>query len=87
MVDKKWNKITQSINSVGKGSSLLTNDQVQKKCFNLKSSNKKVVSKYNIESKGIGGGTNTAKQPSEFQIRIADFIGAAYIECILGTEE
>ena len=43
--------------------------------------------KYKLESKRTGEGTNTAKQPSELQIRIADIIGAAYTECIYGTEE
>ena len=45
------------------------------------------MSKYKLESKRTGGGTNTAKQSSELQIRIADIIGAAYTECICGTEE
>ena len=45
------------------------------------------MSKCKIESKQTGGGTSTAEQPREFQIRIADLIGAAYTECISETEE
>ena len=48
---------------------------------------KKAVSKYKIKLKRTGGGKNIVKQPSEFQIRITDFIGAAYTKCIPGTEK
>ena len=45
------------------------------------------MSKYKLESKRTGGGTNTAKQPSELQMRIADIIGVAFTKCICGTKE
>ena len=87
MVDKKWSEIAHAINALGCGSAILSTEQIQKKWSDMKSTSKKAVSKYKIESKRTGGRMNKVKQPSEYQVRIADIIGKAYTECTPGTEE
>ena len=85
MIDLKWKKIADSINSMGSGKVPLTVDQVSKKWTDLKSSTKLVVMKYKKGQIQTGGGINTAKEPTELQWAISTIIGSQATQGIKGT--
>ena len=61
MVDEKWAKITNNINSLGEGRSKLSDEQVQKKWIDIKSKSKTAVMKYKKAMSKTGGGSNNTK--------------------------
>ena len=86
MVDEKWKKITEELNSLGEGPALNV-EKVKIKCQDEKSKTKKAVSKYRRELEKTGGGPNTANAPTVFQSKIASFIGNTVVDGIPGTAD
>ena len=52
----------------------------------MKSMAKKAAAEYKKKLAKTGGGSNAAAMPSEFQFKIASFIGLVYTEGIPGSE-
>ena len=87
MIDAKWTEITDEINSLGNDNTTLTDTKVSKKWSDMKSAAKLAVMKYRKEMAKTGGGTNTAKNPTEVQWKIFGILKNTNIEGIEGTQD
>lgn len=86
MVDRKWEEITEAINSLGDGAPL-TVSQIHKKWTDIKSTSKGAVSKYKKAQAKTGLGADAMpKEPSELQYKVASLIGKTATEGIEGAE-
>lgn len=78
--------ITREINSLGDGSAPLSADQVQQKWSDLKCQSKNAKMKYDKAANKTGGGQNTAKAPTEVQVKVNAIVGKSATEPIPGTQ-
>ena len=86
MVEKRWEIIVNTINSLGEGPPF-TVKQVKKKWSDRKSQSKKAVALWKKALNQTGNMPNNTPKPTEQQSRIGGFIGTASTEPIEGTME
>ncbi|XP_039274679.2 uncharacterized protein LOC120348552 [Styela clava] len=80
-----WRDISNKVNSVNITGSIRTDSQIEHKWYDMKSNAKKRVSLYRKDLKKTGGGTITAKPPTEMDYRIIALMGNESVEGIPGA--